>query len=248
MTFSVTVLGSSGTFPAPDTACSGYLLRTDTTAVWLDCGSGTLANLQRHVGLDVLDGVVCSHEHPDHWTDLLLADNALRYVLDRPEGAVPLYWTAGTAARFAVVAGRGPEGPFAPAVIDETTNVSIGDIDFRFSRTDHPVETLAVRAESGGRVLGYSADTADGWDLASLLGDDGAHLAVIEASVGEIPDGGLPHLTGRQAGGQAARAGVTSLLLTHLVPGSDPERRAAEAAEHFGGPIAVAESNATYPI
>jgi len=66
----VTVLGCSGSYPGRDGACSGYLVRTDATTVWMDCGSGTMANLQRHAGLDDVDAVVLTHEHPDHWTDL----------------------------------------------------------------------------------------------------------------------------------------------------------------------------------
>ncbi len=40
------------------------------TTLWLDAGSGTLANLQRHVDIVDVDAVVLSHEHPDHWADL----------------------------------------------------------------------------------------------------------------------------------------------------------------------------------
>ena len=45
---SVTVLGCCGSFPGAGGACSGYLVDDGTTRLWLDAGSGTLANLQRH--------------------------------------------------------------------------------------------------------------------------------------------------------------------------------------------------------
>ena len=51
MSLSVTVLGCSGTFASAGGACSGYLVRSDATTIWLDCGPGTLGNLQRHVDL-----------------------------------------------------------------------------------------------------------------------------------------------------------------------------------------------------
>ena len=45
----LTVLGCSGTYAAPGGACSGYLVRSASTTLAVDLGSGTLANLQRHV-------------------------------------------------------------------------------------------------------------------------------------------------------------------------------------------------------
>src|SRR3546814_8969001 len=42
--------------------------------------------------------------------------------------------------------------------------------------------------------------------------------------------GVVQHLTAFEAGRQAAQAGVASLLLTHLAPGSDADARVADAA------------------
>ena len=244
MSLTITVLGASGTYPAPGTACSGYLLRSTSTSVWLDCGSGSLANLQRHVDLVDLDGVICSHSHPDHWLELPLAVNALRYGLDRFDAHLPLYWTAGTAELFGIVSGRPPTPTFEPQVIDERSTVTIGDIDFSFSRTDHPVETLAVRADAEGRSIAYSADTGNGWDLASL--GEGIDLAIVEATLDEDEAGKVQHLTASEAGAQATRAGVAGLVLTHLAPGSDPDARAAAAASAYDGPITVARIDERY--
>ncbi len=239
----VTILGSSGTYPAAGTACSGYLLRTAATAVWLDCGSGTLANLQRHIALADLDGIICSHAHPDHWLELPLAVNALRYGLSRPDAGIPLYWTAETAQLFAEVSGRPPEPTFASLIVDEMSRLSIGDIDVQFSRTDHPIETLAVRADAGGRSIAYSSDTGDEWDLASL--GPGIDVAFVEATL-DVALPGIQHLTAAQAGSLASQAGVAGLVLIHLAPGSDPEERMAEAAAAFDGPVAVARIGDRY--
>jgi ribonuclease BN (tRNA processing enzyme) len=244
VTLSITVLGSSGTYPGPGEACSGYLLRSSSTTVWLDCGTGTLANLQRHVSLADVDGIVCSHSHPDHWLELPVAVNALRYGVGRPKARLPLYWTAQTAKRFEAVSGGPPEPTLAAEVIDERSSVRIGDIDLSFSRTDHPVETLAVRADAGGRSIAYTADTGNGWELASL--GSGIDVAVVEATLDEDEADVVQHLTGSQAGAQAARAGVARLVLTHLPPGSDPDARTAAAAAAFDGPIAVARTDERY--
>lgn len=243
----VTVLGCSGTYAGPGGACSGYLLRSATTSIWMDCGAGSLANVQRHVPLLELDGIVVSHSHPDHWLELPVVLNALRYGLGAPELGLPLLWTARTAEQFAAIAAE-PEPTFAPQVIDETSAATIGDIDLSFSRTDHPVETLAIRADHGGRSIVYTADTGDAWRLAALGPDIGRtiDLAVVEATLDEADQDVVQHLTATQAGRQAAEAGVASLLLTHLAPGSDPEARRADAARAFDGPIEVAEIDATH--
>ena len=243
MSLTITVLGASGTYPAPGTACSGYLLRTGSTAIWLDCGTGTLSNLQRHVPLTDLDGIVCTHSHPDHWLELPVAVNALRYGLGRPKASVPLFWTRQTEELFRMVSGN-PQPTFVATVIDETSTVRIGDVALSFSRTDHPVETLAVRADADGRSIAYSSDTGDDWELSSL--GPGIDVALVEATLDEAEAGRVQHLTASQAGGQAARAGVAGLVLTHLAPGSDPEARRTAAAAAFGGPVTVARPDERY--
>lgn len=246
---SVTILGCSGTYAGPGGACSGYLLRTATTSIWMDCGAGSLANLQRHVPLLELDGIVVSHSHPDHWLELPVMLNAVRYGLGAPELGMPLLWTAKTAEQFAAVAAD-PAPTFETRVIDERSTATIGDIELSFSRTDHPVETLAIRAEHDGRSIVYSADTGDGWRLASLGPDIDRtiDLAIVEATLDESEEGVVQHLTASQAGRQAAEARVASLLLTHLAPGSDPDARRADAARAYDGPIQVAEIDATHRV
>ena len=76
---SVTVLGCSGTYAAAGEACSGYLVQSATTSLWVDCGPGTLANLQEHVDLENLDAIVVSHHHPDHCAELPVVYNAVKY-------------------------------------------------------------------------------------------------------------------------------------------------------------------------
>lgn len=244
----VTVLGCSGTWAGPGGACSGYLLRTATTSIWMDCGAGSLGNLQRHVGLLDLDAIVVTHSHPDHWLELPVVLNALRYGLDAARGELPVLWTAETGRLFEAISSSHPFPTFAPRTIDKTSRATIGDIDLRFSRTDHPVETLAVRAEHAGRSVVYSSDTGDAWALASLGADLDLpiEVALVEATLEESERNVVQHLTARQAGEQASKAGVASLVLTHLAPGSDPEARRAEAAAVFDGPVEVAEIDRTF--
>jgi len=240
----LTVLGCCGTYAGPGGACSGYLVQTDRTTIWVDCGPGTLANLQQHVALTDLDALVISHSHPDHWLELPVLVNALRYGVGAPDLDLRLLWTARNAELAKAVGPKQLAPTFRPEVVRDGSTATVGDVELRFARTDHPVETLAVRADAGGRSLAYSADTGPRWSLASLGGD--VDLAVLEATLDEDEAGAVQHLTGRQAGRIAADGGARSLLLTHLAPGTDPDRRAAEAAEAFAGPVEVAETHRTY--
>ena len=230
--FTLTVLGCAGTYAGPGEACSGYLLRTASTTVMVDLGPGALANLQRHVGLADLDAVVLTHEHPDHWLDLPLLRNALKYVFDL--GGLPVHGTAGTELLARTVLSD-LEPTLDWHTVDERSTVAIGDVRFSFGRTDHPVETLAVRAEAAGRTLLYSADTGAGWRPGAL--GHGVDTLLCEASFPPNHEDRFQHLTARQAGVYAAGMGAERLLITHVPPEVDRHEQRARAAAVFAGEV-----------
>lgn len=241
MGLSLTVLGCGGTYAGPGNACSSYLLRTADTTVLCDLGPGALANAQRHVDLVDIDAIVLTHEHADHWTDLPVTRNVYRYVLDRPD--LPVFATAGTQALARPLCGRGE--PFVWTRIQDGDRATIGDIAFRFSRTDHPVETLAVLAEADGVSVVYSADTGPGWSPRAFgVRPD---LALLEATFDREHTNPV-HLTAAQAGERAAEVGARRLVLTHLLPGTDPAGQRAAAAATYGGPVEMAEPGATFTV
>lgn len=246
MGLSVTILGCSGSYSAPGLACTGYLVESDSARVWLDAGPGTMANLQRHCTLADIDAIVITHEHPDHWLDLAMAYIACRYFLDREP--MPVYGTAGT-HELAVALAGGQE--LTPTIdwqrISDGNSVVIGDQQWRFSRTDHPVETLAPRVDSGGRSFAFSADTGEDWSFDRL--GEGIHLALCEATYlhGDLV-APSPHLSALQAGAMAAAAGVKRLLLTHLAPGSDPDAFRTEATGAFGEPVELVDVDRRYEV
>ena len=213
--FLLTVLGCDGSYPGPGGACSGYLLRAGDCTIWMDAGSGTLANLQKHVPLARVDAVVVSHAHPDHWSDLEGFYVAMRYFFARR--GVPVYHADGVRD---LMRGESPDGTLDWRVIGDGETVQIGEARWHWSRTDHPVETLAARVEVGGRALGYSADTGAAWQLSDL--GEGFQLALVEASLTAGSEGSMQHLSARQAGETVARAGAERLVITHFSPSSRP--------------------------
>jgi ribonuclease BN (tRNA processing enzyme) len=242
MGLTLTVLGCSGSFPGAGGACSGYLVDDGSTRLWLDAGSGTLANLQRHIDLAELDALVLSHEHPDHWTDVEGFHNVLRFVLLRR--GFPVYAPAGLRQRT--------YEDMAPWVawndVSDGDHATVGTLDLTFSRTDHGPETLAVRvdAATAGTSLGYSADTGPGWSLEAL--GEGLGCGLCEATVPIDREGEMQHLSARQAGASARAAGARSLVLTHLWPTLDPERSRSDGAEAFGEPVEVAAVGRSYQL
>jgi ribonuclease BN (tRNA processing enzyme) len=237
----LTVLGCSGSYPGPGGACSGYLLRDGATTVWLDAGSGTLANLQLHVPLDAVDAVVLSHQHPDHWSDLDGFFVARAYVLGL--SGIPVY--APTGIRHLLRMG-GSGDTFIWCDIGTGEQVTIGSLKFTFSRTDHPVETLAARVDANGKSLGYSADTGTGWSLENL--GPGLDLALCEATFLQDREDSLQHLSARQAGAMARQAGASRLMITHLWPTVDPDQAVTEASAAFGTTVTLARLNESYDL
>jgi ribonuclease BN (tRNA processing enzyme) len=240
----LTVLGCSGSYPSADAPSSGYLVRGGGVNLWLDAGPGTLSQLQRHLDLDELDGVILSHAHPDHWTDVATWHVAVRYL--RKRVGVPV-WSP-SKVRDLLVAVNGQIGEACEwQVVRDGSTAALGDLTFTFSRTDHGPETLAVRIDDAdGASLLYSADTGPGWSLSKLGG--GIDLALCEATLTTDQERTVQHLSARQAGISAKAAGVARLVVTHVPPGGDGERQRADAEKAFGRPVELATVGATFTI
>lgn len=237
MALRMTVLGCSGVYASPDNACSGYLLQTDEVNVLVEAGAGILGTLQSHLPLQQLDAVVVSHSHPDHWVEVPILRNALRYVLGG--GGLPLHAPAEVLRMASSVAHEHLAPTLEPHRITDTQVLEIGDLTISCSRTQHPPETLALCVQHDGRALAYSADTGPAWGFTEFGVD--LDLAVCEATFREADGPHDPvHMTAAQAGAAAAEAGARSLLITHLVPGAEVGGARAEAESAYGSRVDVA--------
>ena len=240
----LTVIGCAGSFPGPDSPASCYLLEADGFRMLLDLGNGALGALQRHAGLDEIDAICLSHLHGDHCLDMNSYWVARTYAPDGRMPPIPVYGPAGTAGRLAAAQGTGLPQDMSAAFAFETLTPGtrrIGPFEITLDHVNHPVETFGFRISHGGRALAYSADTGESAALVGLA--RGADLLLCEASFAEGPANPPDlHLTGRQAGEHAARAGAGELVLTHLVPWNDQAVMLNEAARAFGGPLSLAAS------
>ena len=233
----LTVLGCSGSFGAPaGGACSGYLVRTAGATLWLDCGNGTLANLQRHTAVDDLTALVITHWHPDHCADIYGLHVLLMYGLERR--GFPVYAPEGLEGRLGTLVDGDWHGVFAWSAVGDGDSLTVADCGLRFARTAHPPPTMAVEIDGDGRRLIYTADTGPDWSVEAF--SPGADLVLSEATFQEPERGTGIHLTARQAGEGARAAGARRLMLTHLWPGLDPTASVVEGSEAFGREVLLA--------
>ncbi len=231
------MLGACGSYAGPACgACSGYLVRAGGAAIWLDCGNGSFANLQRHLAVEDLSAVVITHQHPDHCVDLYSLHVMLAYGLERR--GLPVYGPEGLEQHLGTLVGGDWGGTFAWTGLADGDAVTMGEVGLRFSRTDHPPPTLAVEVTADGRRLVYTADTGPGWSVDAFA--PRADLVLSEATFQHDGESRTWHLTARQAGAAARAAGARRLVLTHIWPGLDPAASAVEGSEAFGEDVILA--------
>ena len=178
-----------------------------------------------------------THEHPDHCVDIYGLHVLLRYGLER-EG-LPVFAPEGVEKHArrpgrATGATRSTGTPSATA-----TPPTVGDIDLRFSRTDHPPPTFAVEAAADGRRLVYTADTGPDWSVDAF--GPGADLVLSEATYlhDDIPVADPPLGPAGRRGGARGR-GRQRLMLTHLWPRSTRRPRSRKARRRSASAVTLA--------
>lgn len=221
----LTVLGRFGPFPAPGGACSGYLVESGDTRLLLDCGSGVVSNLLRVCAVERLSGVVLSHLHMDHASDL----GVLRYALEAHK------------RQLRIIAPKTPSDA-AELLLDDHEaflweaagagqKYRIGGLTVRLFPVQHPVETYAVLVTDGDRRLFYTGDTGYFPALADMA--RGADAILADACFAGAETAARPvHMTAAETARLARTAGAKRLLLTHMsgAPGASISLEAIVAA------------------
>ena len=171
----LTILGTATPYPVVGNACSGYLLTSEAgaasavsaefagstsitpagrpglaagTSIWIDAGTGTLAELQRHIPLESLDAIFISHRHSDHSADLLVAYYALRFSSLRPQHRIRVIGPEALAERLADF--LGPDALQGLNEVFDFTEMSgwgetvIGDLTLAWGPVSHGVPAFAL--------------------------------------------------------------------------------------------------------
>jgi ribonuclease BN (tRNA processing enzyme) len=236
----LTVLGGSGAYPTAAAGCSGYLVEHDGYRVLIDPGYATFPRLLEYCTAAAVDAVLVSHGHPDHCADLspLLRARALA---GSPAPPLPVHAPPG--ALRAVLALDRPgmlDGSLELREFAPGSAFEVGPFSVRSWLLPHSRPNAGLRLDAGGAVLAYTGDTGPSPDLPALARD--ADLFIAEASYPERVPGDLAGTlsSARQAGRVAAAASARAVVLTHLMPGTDPDAAVRAAAAGYDGGIAVA--------
>jgi len=253
----LSVLGCSGSMPRPDSPASGYLVQSGGSRIALDLGSGALGTLLRFADPFALDALLLTHLHPDHCADFGALTVYRRYHPDQPydpaEHRLPVHGPPETQQRLTRL-----YAPNSAELADTDLSdvfdfrgfaepMRIGEFEVRAVPVDHLCPAWGFRVTSPEGSLAYTGDTGPCDALEELAGDVDVLLAEASWTDGpDRPDG--VHLSGRQAGRAAKRAGARRLLLTHLQPWVDAEEILAEAAAEFDGPVEVVEAAREYEV
>ncbi|GAA2726505.1 MBL fold metallo-hydrolase [Actinocorallia aurantiaca] len=247
-----TVLGCATPYASVGNPCSGYLVSGGGARVWVDAGSGTLGELQRHVGLDGLDAIWISHLHADHSADLLTAYYGALYADIELAAPIPLYGPPGIADRLAHFLTntdtRSPiESAFAVEELHDGHRVRVGALTLTSRAVKHGMPAFALRVESADRSLVYSGDTAPCPALTSLA--EGCDVLLCEAESDRSPaEGERVHHTPEDAGDTARSAGAGRLVVTHVGRFLTPQQAVARASTRFDGPVDHAAPGVTFPV
>ncbi|OEH84785.1 hypothetical protein BHU72_08095 [Desulfuribacillus stibiiarsenatis] len=240
------ILGCYSPFPSALGGTSGYLLQTEYGNILIDCGSGVIHQLHKHIQAHKLDAVIISHTHADHISDL----SVLKYAIDIPKH---LGITKNSLTFYGPIELKSEYSKFEykdsliyqPICCNDRLNIS--GVDIVFCKTKHPVPCYAMKFTYHNKVIVYTADTEYCNEILNFATD--ADLLIIEATMLEKdfkPDSG--HLSARLAAELGHKANVKQLLLTHLWPYYSTDLILQEAQQNFKGPITIASVGQEYYI
>ena len=247
----VTILGTGAACPGPGEACSGFLVREDGSSLLVDCGTGIVGVLQKHVQLESVANIVISHMHADHFFDLIPYRYALRYwIKSATKGRPRLHLPPGGIKQITEVVSVFAETDrfffevFDISEYDAKVPLRAGPLTLTFAAAKHYIPTHSISLASDTRVV-YSSDTGLCPEVERL-----AHCAdLLICNIGAPPGANRHetwgHLYPHDAGLLAERSGVKRLLLSHAWPG-DPHKYVSEARRGYTGSIEMAVSGRTY--
>jgi ribonuclease Z len=248
----LTILGTAAAIP--DLSHDNVYMALDggDLKLLIDCGSSPVTRLMR-AGLDfmTLDGLIVTHDHPDHiyGVPLLLMD----------------LWLMGRQAPFPIYG-----SPRAVQVIQEIMRLYEWETWLNFPRIDfhaipaepgtpvvdgdfisitawpveHLIPTLGLRITNrrSGRVLAYTSDTTRGPHVVAMARN--ADILIHEAT-GDY----FGHSTGADAARDALEANAKRLVLIHYpVVRGNPAAILEEAKSVFAGPVELAEDFNVYEL
>lgn len=264
----ITTLGTGWPLPSADRAGAANLVEAGGQQFLVDCGRGVLMRLAAAgSGMGQVTAVLLTHLHSDHVNDFndVVTTHWIGSFAPTPLKVIGPPGTQAFVDRTLAMLeddigwrmGHHDDLTWRPEVeVTEVTDglaLESGAVRVLCAPTDHrPVHpTVGYRFEHEGAVGVCAGDTVPCEGLDRLVAGAGVYVQTVcrRSSVEAIPAPRLQdildyHSDLPQAGQTAARGGVGTLVLTHMVPPPVPGTEAewvAEVAEHFTGTVVLAE-------
>jgi len=271
----VVLLGTGNPLPDPRRAGPSTLVRSGESQILIDAGRACTMRLVEAGSLPVLlSGVLITHLHSDHLTDL--NDVITTHWVMTPTPSPLRIWGPVGIADFVrrTLAALAPDvgyrlahhrdltwEPMVEVVeVGDGDEIRVGEFMVSVHSTDHaPVEpSVGYRLEHHGRVVALAGDTVPcpGLDRLCDRADVYVQTVIRDDLVRLVPNSRFQdiidyHSTVRQAAVTAQRNGVQILVMTHMVPGVSSNNHhewSAIAAELFDGEIVIGEDLTTTTI
>ena len=272
MAIDVVTLGTGSPIPDPHRAGPATLVRVAGRNLLVDCGRGVLMRLAAAGVLPLaIDTLLLTHLHSDHTTDLNDVIT-MRWAMSMEPTPLRIVGPPGTARvvertlhmladdisyRLAHHADLNWDPPVEVTEVSDGEVADDGVVRITCAPTDHaPVHpTVGFRIEHDGAVVALAGDTVpcEGLDRLCAGADVYVQTTIRRSLVEAVPVQRLQdildyHSSIEDAATTAARAGVRTLVLTHLVPAPFPGTEhewAAEAKVIFDGEVVVADDLTT---
>jgi ribonuclease BN (tRNA processing enzyme) len=251
---SLVTVGTGTVAPSATRSSPAHWVETGPTRLLLDCGAGTLHRLARFaLAWDQVTHLAVTHFHADHVGEIPALLFALRHAtVPRRSEPLVVLGPPGTVALLENLArafGEWVTSPGFPLVTleivpDEPFPLADG-VWLEPCKVPHTAESQAYAVRSDAGRLVYTGDTGPSEELAAFA--TGCDLLLAECSVPEpLPE--PIHLTPALAGELAARAAAKRLVLTHFYPPVERVDIAAQVAQAYHGPFAMANDGGRFEI
>ena len=241
------IVGSAGSYPSPDSACSSYLLRSGASSVLLDAGNGAQSRLYRLIEPANLNAIVISHGHVDHFADLIGIYHYLKYA-SPPKAPVPVFTTEDVRSKLEFLLGfRNIDETVITLVATEPgSTITAGSFSMTFFAGRHPVPTLITKVSDGSSVMCYGADGDMSDEL--LKASRGVNLLLGESTWVERTEESAQglHLDARGLAALAKSAGAAQLVITHVAYPADKARIFEIVTDGYSGAAFLAEDGASF--
>jgi ribonuclease Z len=235
-------LGTASAVPNINHHNAHFVLESGQRLVLVDCSGNPVVRLEE-AGIDPLQltDIILTHFHPDHVNGLplLLMDlwlmgrkapltiHGLAEDMEKAKQMMDLFnwkkWTTFYPVEF-----------HALDSAEMTTVLEDEDLSILASPVCHMIPAIGLRMNLPEGIVSYSTDTGPCETVVRLA--QGANVLIHEAA--GAAEG---HSSAAEAGEEAAKAEVETLVLIHYPPEADAETLAKEAGEVFEGDILLAE-------